>query len=68
MREQARARPRCSVETLNLLQQVEIAIRFWESEGELTHLIKAMAEKEQLLKQALEESRNWAKANTAINI
>jgi len=68
MRTQAKPRPRCSAETLEHLQQVEIAIRFWESEGELKHLIMAMAEKEELLKQAFQESRNWARTNTPVSV
>lgn len=59
-------KPKCSQETLELLRQVEAAIQIWEAEGEITHMIKAMIEKNELLKQAVQESSDWARKNTPV--
>lgn len=63
-----RPRPRCDYKTLEMLHQVEAAIRILEAEGDLKNMILAMAEKEELLKQALQESMDWARRNTPISI
>lgn len=61
-------RPRCDYKTLEMLHQVEAAIRIYEAEGDLKSMILAMAEKEQLLKQAVQESSDWARRNTPASI
>jgi len=61
-------RPRCDYKTLEMLHQVEAAIRILEAEGDLKSMILAMAEKEELLKQALQESMDWARRNTPISV
>ena len=63
-----RPRPRCDYKTLEMLNQVEAAIRILEAEGDLKNMILAMAEKEQLLKQALQESMDWARRNTPVSV
>jgi hypothetical protein len=59
-----RPRPRCDYKTMEMLHQVEAAIRIYEAEGDLKSMILAMAEKEDLLKQAIQESSDWARRNT----
>jgi hypothetical protein len=49
---------------MEMLHQVEAAIRIYEAEGDLKSMILAMAEKEDLLKQAIQESSDWARRNT----
>lgn len=63
-----RPRPRCDYKTLEMLNQVEAAIRILEAEGDLKNMILAMAEKEELLKQALQESMDWARRNTPVSV
>ena len=63
-----RPRPRCDYKTLEMLNQVEAAIRILEEEGDLKNMILAMAEKEELLKQALQESMDWARRNTPVSV
>lgn len=63
-----RPRPRCDHKTLEMLNQVEAAIRILEAEGDLKNMILAMAEKEELLKQALQESMDWARRNTPVSV
>ena len=63
-----RPRPRCDYRTLEMLNQVEAAIRILEAEGDVRGMILAMAEKEQLLKQALQESMDWARRNTPVSV
>lgn len=59
-----RPRPHCSEDTLNLLVQCEAGIRMFEKSGDLKNLILIMAEKEEVLKQAVQESIEWARRNT----
>ena len=61
-------RLRCDYKTMEMLHQVEAAIRIYEAEGDLKSMILAMAEKEELLKQAIQESSDWARRNTPANI
>lgn len=62
--QEPRPRPHCSEDTLNLLAQCEAGIRMFEEAGDLRNLILIMAEKEELLKVAVQESIEWARRNT----
>jgi len=56
--------PHARKETLELLAQLENGINMAEKTGDLRLMISAMAEKAEVLKQAVAESIEWAKLNT----
>ena len=56
--------PHAKRETLEMLNQCQHAINVYESMGDVRAMILAMAEKAELLKQAVSESIEWAKINT----
>lgn len=56
-------KPKCSMETLEQLAGTEAAINLAEATGDVLTMIQFMTAKEQLLRQAMEESAQFARSN-----